>query len=240
MAALPTMPKLALYVSAARRYDLDAIRNLMADAVIIDLEASVPTDAKDAARVQMVRWLSGPTLARTTLVRINDLASALGAGDLTALAGMSGIAAIVLPQFCAKTILPAPFDTRPLWAMIESVDGLTWLESDDTTPDGLTGIIIGYKDLADDLGVAFDPASEVLGAIAMRILAAGRARRLACFDGVSMGDAGTIEAATIRGLQRGFDGLTYYAPAHLEIAQRAIADRQSTAMQARRNVDNAL
>ena len=240
MAAFPIMPMLALYLSAAHRYDLDAIRNLMADAVIIDLEASVPTDAKDAARAQMVRWLSGPPLARKSLVRINDLDSAPGAVDLTALAGLSGIAAIVLPQFSAKTILPAPFDTRPVWVMIESVDGLTWLESDHPTPDGLAGIIIGYKDLADDLGVAFDPASDVLGAMAMRILVAARARRLACFDGVSMGDAGAIKATTIRGLQRGFDGLTYYAPAHLEVARRAIADRLSTAMQADRNVDNAL
>ncbi|MCB1670516.1 MAG: CoA ester lyase [Pseudomonadales bacterium] len=59
---------------------------LPADALILDLEDSVPAAAKDAARTQVCDWLQEADFAgREKLVRINSLASDLGRMDLEAI-----------------------------------------------------------------------------------------------------------------------------------------------------------
>lgn len=217
-------PRVALYLSAAHDYDLDAVRAAGLDAVILDLEASVPAAARDTARARLGRWLAEPALARRVVVRVNDLATDDGARDLAALAGEAVVQALLLPGFSQASILPAPFDVRPLWVMIESAAGVAWLEGDQAASSAIEAAVIGYKDLAQDIGVAFDPAEASLAAMGPRILAAARQRGLACYDGVWPGTGPAVGEAARRSVAAGFDGITAYLPGHVPLIRRAIGD----------------
>lgn len=72
-----------------------------ADVVMLDLEDSVPLDAKDAARDQVIRTLlAQPPGKRTIAVRINGIDSAMGYRDLLDVVSNAGdrIGTVVVPK----------------------------------------------------------------------------------------------------------------------------------------------
>src|SRR5665811_765648 len=66
-----------------------------ADLVVVDLEDAVPEESKATARDTVVLWLSADGRAA---VRVNGTRSVHYQQDVTALAGLPGLAAVVVPM----------------------------------------------------------------------------------------------------------------------------------------------
>ena len=98
-----------------------------ADAVVLDLEDSVPAAAKDAARAAVcAAWPGLQPAARPRVLRINDPRTAAGADDLRALAQLQGLAGLMLPKAeSADTLaaVAAALPGVPILPLIESAAG---------------------------------------------------------------------------------------------------------------------
>jgi len=87
-----------LYMPGSNARALEKAKTLGADALILDLEDAVAPDAKEAARDLIVDAVNrGGYLNRYLIVRINDLKSVWGEGDLESIARCSPDA-ILLPK----------------------------------------------------------------------------------------------------------------------------------------------
>src|SRR5947207_9887206 len=90
------LPRSFLYVPANREKFLEKALSLPADALLFDLEDSVPSAEKANAR-QAVREY-GPKVSGRAWVRVNGFDSGLAEADLDAVIGIDGLAGIFLPK----------------------------------------------------------------------------------------------------------------------------------------------
>jgi citrate lyase subunit beta/citryl-CoA lyase len=154
-----------LYVPANREKFLDKALGLPADALLFDLEDSVPPAEKAHARAA-VREYAPKVAGMRAWVRPNALDTELGEADLDAVVGVAGIAGLFLPKV----------DSRD--------DVLRW--------DKLIGGLERARGLAADsikLVLSIESARGVLNACDMSV-AAGRVVSLA-FGGAQDGDLNT-------------------------------------------------
>ncbi len=118
-----------LLVPANRREMLDKPKSLLADAMMLDLEATIPGSEKARAREMARDYLSRATGERLW-VRVNGVATDLLSADLEAIVGAGQIEGIVLPKV----------ETA---AEVRQVDGLlAALERDRGIAPGQTGMIV--------------------------------------------------------------------------------------------------
>jgi citrate lyase subunit beta/citryl-CoA lyase len=117
-----------LLVNGARDHaEFDAALDSRADQVILDIEDAVDPKAKPEARASVVEYLSGQP-ARQAWVRINDHSTPFWADDVNALAGLPGLAGVMLAKTEAAEHVTETFDrlggsTRVL-ALVESALGI--------------------------------------------------------------------------------------------------------------------
>jgi citrate lyase subunit beta/citryl-CoA lyase len=175
-----------------------------ADAVIIDLEDAVAPPAKEAARAALRAWL---TPRQPVLVRINSADSAWFADDI-ALAGLPGVAGIVLPkaersediarlmQAGAEAVLP----------LVESALGLHHALELARQP-GVERLLFGSIDFSLDLGLT-ECAESLQYFRSQLVLASRLAGILPPVDGVSttLDDIDRIVADTLLARRYGFGG----------------------------------
>src|SRR5262245_60255353 len=90
-----------LYVPANREKFLDKALNLPADALLFDLEDSVPPAEKAQARAG-VREYAPKVPDQRAWVRPNALDTPFGEADLDAVIGVAGIAGLFLPKVDAR------------------------------------------------------------------------------------------------------------------------------------------
>jgi citrate lyase subunit beta/citryl-CoA lyase len=158
-----------------------------ADAVIIDLEDSVPSAGKARARDQMERALTETSHVVPVFVRINSPASSLAAGDVAA-AVSAGADGLVIPkaspghvsivdQLLASSATLARASTLPVVPLIESAAGVLAAAAVATAGRRVIALGLGGEDLAADLGVSRTPLGlELLysrGALVLAAAAAG-------------------------------------------------------------------
>ena len=89
-----SMLRTLLFVPGNRERMIEKARSVPADAIILDLEDSVPSAEKDSARAMTLAYLDGFALkGQRVLVRINPLSTDHAAVDIKAMvtAGLSGI-----------------------------------------------------------------------------------------------------------------------------------------------------
>lgn len=96
-----------------------------ADAVILDVEDAVDDSRKDQARDQVRDWIAR---GGSAWVRINDATTAAWAADVEALAGLSGLAGVVLAKTESAADVTETFRAlggrKPVVALIESALGI--------------------------------------------------------------------------------------------------------------------
>ncbi len=154
-----------------------------ADAVTVDLEDAVASDAKDGAREAM-RGARNAIAAATcpVIVRVNPEGSAFHAADLGALDGLA-LAAVMVPKVeSAATVRRVAAATgRPVLAMVESARGLAVARE---VAGAGARLVFGSFDYAADLGCAHS-RDALLSARAELVLASRIANAPAPIDGVT-------------------------------------------------------
>jgi citrate lyase beta subunit len=209
-----------LYLPANRESAVAKARILPADCVILDLEDAVQPDAKPAARDAAVAAMrAGGWGDREILLRVNALATPWAALDFAA-GKPAGFAAIVVPKVdsagdAARAVALA--GGLPVWAMIETPRGVIEAPAIAATP-GVTGLIAGMADLANDLHARPDAARTPLLFALSAIVMAARAAGVMVFDGVftDIRDPDGFDAEARQGLMLGFDGKTLIHPSQVE------------------------
>jgi citrate lyase subunit beta/citryl-CoA lyase len=206
-----------------------------ADEIVIDLEDAVAPAEKDAARANVVAFLADAPRDREIAVRVNAARTPWCHLDIVALAGLATPPdSVVLPKvetagdlaFIARLVDGAA-STRAVvpgvQALIESAAGLTALSSVCAEPAPLTGLILGYADLAASLGRSRSVSPETWGPAQERVIWAARAHALRATDGPYLGTRADddFQASVRRAAELGFDGKWVIHPSQIEVVNEA-------------------
>jgi citrate lyase subunit beta/citryl-CoA lyase len=227
---------------------LEKARTLDADSLILDLEDAVAPDAKVDARAQISAAVSaGGYGHREVIVRVNGLASAWGADDVAAIAGLP-LDGVCFPKIERAEEVIAAVDALdaaggradlPIWAMIETPRGVLNAASIASAHPRLAGLVMGTSDLAKELRAQHtaDRAPFVY-ALSHCVLAA-RAAGIAILDGVhlKLDDGDEFLAHCEQGRALGFDGKTLIHPRQLDAANRVFAPDAAAVAQAQAILD---
>ena len=209
-----------LYLPANRPSAIAKARTLAADAVILDLEDAVQSDAKADARAAAVATaLDRGWGDRALFLRVNGIGTPWHGDDLAA-AQTQGFAGIVVPKVDTAAEATDVVDRaggRPVLAMIESPAGVLNAAAIAATP-GVAGLIAGMADLAKALNCGADAnRMPLLYSLSIIVLAA-RAAGIACFDGVctEYRNEAAFRAEADQGKLLGFDGKTLIHPSQVD------------------------
>ncbi len=229
-----------LYIPASNTRALEKARNLSTDAIIFDLEDAVSIHEKEKARDTLAGALAeGGYGNRTRIVRINRLDTPWGRDDAQAVVDMQ-CDAVLLP----KVDTPAELDVLsgithelPIWAMIESVNGVLNV-LDITRHPKLEGIVMGTNDLASEMRVQHRPSRQPLMTALGNSLLAARAADIVALDGVynQFRDIEGLRRECEQGRDMGFDGKTLIHPGQIDTANEVFAPTEAEVDMARRYI----
>lgn len=148
-----------LVVGLTRADALNAAMQSGADAVVLDLESSVPLAEKAAARVLLRQWLpvrppAVPGVPRGPLLilRVNAPSTESGRDDLSRLSGLAGVDAVMIPRLECLSELSSvrrAFPAVPLIPTVGSVRGRQELPVLMTAPDVARVVMDGHGFAAD-------------------------------------------------------------------------------------------
>lgn len=229
------------YVPAHIRKYVESERILAADAVILDLQDSVPAAAKDDARGMAVE--AAATLAPKgpdILVRINT--GETGFRDLEAVVGPA-VSAIVVPdvrspadvralarkldQIEAEKVLTA--GATQLLLLVESAAGLTRMAAVARASSRIAALNLGNEDLAHDLGVKPDVAGLgvarqllVIAAVAAGVTPLGLIE-----SGAAFSDLQAYRALAERSRAAGSRGSSCIHPSQIEVLNEVFTPSQA-------------
>jgi citrate lyase subunit beta/citryl-CoA lyase len=226
---------------------------LEADEIVVDLEDSVASDAKDQAR-ELVGDLvvAERSLAVAVAVRINPLTSPWGERDVADLVERAGprIGSLVIPKVeSGEDVLAVdrllcsvgePARGVGLQALIETAGGILRAGEIAIGSPRLEALILGYADLAASLGRAPGPAPPEQWLHAQEtVLVAARAAGLQAIDGpyleIRDDDGLRLRAEHARAL--GFDGKWAVHPGQLGIINAAFTPVHEELVRARAILD---
>ena len=218
-----------------------------ADEVVLDLEDAVAPTNKDDARALVVEAINtiAPAPGTTISVRMNSIGSPWAADDLAALARTgSGLSSVVVPKVQGAADLETAASGlaghgATLQALIETPTGLTFLDDICSAVDELDGLIIGYADLAAELGREPGLPPHRWAAIQDRVLIAARTAGIAAIDGphLGTGDDDDFRHATRWVRELGFDGKWVIHPRQIGYVTEEFTPSQEVVEQARRILD---
>ncbi|KAI0136434.1 Pyruvate/Phosphoenolpyruvate kinase-like domain-containing protein [Xylariales sp. AK1849] len=239
-----------LYVPASSPRMLTKSLGLTSDNVTYDLEDSVtPTakpEARSALRSHLSHLSSRPSSISELAVRINAISTPYALDDLTSLAPLSNLDAIVIPKVNSASDLTfatdalrhlAPGRHGPgkdgnpvkLIALIESARAIMNLREICAASPYLSGLIFAAEDFALDLSITRTPSlSEFLYARSAIATAARAAELPSTIDLVCTsykGEEGIrrLEEECAGGKAMGFNGKQCIHPSQVETVQRLFA-----------------
>jgi citrate lyase beta subunit len=201
------------------------------DAVLVDLEDSVPPPLKEAARERVLAALADEDFfgGRVLVARCNHLSTPWGRDDLQVL-GEAGVACLAYPK-CdsaddvleAKELLAAAGAAPDLFLGIESALGVVNMATI-AQVDGVVGIGIGIGDFSADLGVPlYGPDGKVNDALAgprAQVAVVGRAFGLLSMDfpyAQDLRDLDEIRRQLEHSRRMGYVCASTFYPPHVEI-----------------------
>lgn len=182
-----------------------------ADAVVVDLEDSVPPDAK--ARAAQALGGAWPTLDPSrVLVRVNARGTPWHEDDLALCARLRPVAVMVPKAEHADDLQDAALQARAgergVLALVESAVGVANARAIAACP-AVGRLVLGHIDLMADLGLQCDADERELDAVRFELVLASRlAARPAPVDGVTtaIDDEPQLIHDTRRGQRFGFGG----------------------------------
>jgi citrate lyase subunit beta/citryl-CoA lyase len=140
-----------LFVAADDADAIDEALRTPADAVVADLEDSVPQSRKDAARTVLADFLAGPRSSSTLFVRVNALDTPHASRDLELVRTLRP-EAVLVPKATPEAVTSLDTLRLPLVAIVESAAGLRLAYEIAATP-GVVALALGANDLASALGL---------------------------------------------------------------------------------------
>lgn len=213
-----------LYVPGDRPEVVSKALHAGADAVIVDLEDAVSASRKEYARGATAELLGDGPHPVPVHVRVNALDSPWGGADLSALAGLRGLAGLRLPKITSPEQITATADRTAgvaLYALLESAIGVERAYEIARAHPALRGLSLGEADLRADLGVT---AESGLDWPRSRVVVAARAAGLAPPAQSVFPDIRNLEAlaeSCARGRALGFLGRAAIHPRQLPVIERA-------------------
>ncbi|MBI4494532.1 MAG: CoA ester lyase [Chloroflexi bacterium] len=244
-----------LFVPANRERFVAKVATLRPDAVILDLEDSIPADQKEAARSQARAALAHLAEAPfSRLIRVNSLASGLARADIRAVA-CPHLDGIVLPkaesaeQLREANMLLAQAEARAglslghvrLIPILETVRGVLRAEALAAAGPRIVAVVFGAEDYTLDVGgIRTREGLEVLYARA-HVVAAARAARVAVIDTpwTDLADQDGLWQEARLARQLGFSGKLCIHPSQIEPIHRAFTPTAEEVEAARRVVETA-
>jgi citrate lyase subunit beta/citryl-CoA lyase len=230
---------------------LEKARTLPADAIILDLEDSVPVGEKQSARAMVCEALQTGTYGPEVVVRINDLSTDFGRPDLEEVLCPS-VQAILLPK--AQTVddvhqvgtLVASLERQRglcarsvrLLLLVETALGVVNAHVMATADERVSALCLGGEDLSRDMGaIRTKEGIELVHARAQVVLAA-RAAGVCAVDTVftDLDDQTGLWAEAALARQLGYSGKLLIHPKQIEAVHQAFAPREEEIAYAHRVV----
>jgi citrate lyase subunit beta/citryl-CoA lyase len=230
-------PRSYLFVPGNRAERFAKAEASGAEAVILDLEDAVPAGEKGAAREAVAAWVVGHPGA---YVRINAAGTEWFDDDVGVLAGLPGVAGIVVPKAASLAdlvqIRRKGHADLALLPLIETMEGMDAMDAIAAMP-GVQRLLFGTIDFQLDMGIWGD--GEELDYFRSQMVAASRRGRLAApVDGVTtVTDApALITRAADRSRRFGFGAKLCIHPRQIDPVHRAFAPSPEQLEWARRVV----
>ncbi|KAM0330013.1 hypothetical protein ACHAQA_004182 [Verticillium albo-atrum] len=238
-----------LYVPSSSEKMLNKSLGLTSDNVTYDLEDSVTPARKPDARKQLRSFLSNQTSRPASIselaIRINAVETPFALDDLTTLAPLANVDAVVVPKVDSAADLTFVTDvlrhvaperhaegsTNPIKivALIESARSVMNLKEICNASPYLSGLVFAAEDFAKDLSITRSPSlNEFLYARSAIVTAARAAGLPSAIDLVCTsfrGDAGLqrLEEECLGGKSMGFNGKQCIHPTQVELVQKLFA-----------------
>jgi citrate lyase subunit beta/citryl-CoA lyase len=225
MSVRPT-PTTLLFVPGDRAERFDKAVASGADAVIIDLEDSVPPAAKTRARAAVASWLAH----HRAYVRVNPARTGDFSDDVEMLGSAEGVAGLVLPKAEAPDdvdrLQEGVRSDAPIVALIESAAGLVGAAAIAAHPR-VALLAFGNLDFAADCGMTVTGPEELeLLSARSHLVHVSRAAGLpGPIEGVTA-DVSTDDAAlrdSLRAVRLGFSGKLCVHPRQVPVVAGAFA-----------------
>lgn len=200
-----------------------------ADAVILDLEDSVPLQAKAEARDAVRQaWPQCQTAHTALVVRINSPETACGLQDMAALQGLPQLAALMVPKCESAATLAQVAQTCagvPSLPLIESAGGFLALREIARAPQ-VARLVVGHIDFLADTGMQVSEDQRELDPLRFEVAMCTRQAGLApAVDGVtvSVDDEALIRRDTERALRFGFGAKLCIHPRQVGVVHASFA-----------------
>lgn len=224
-----------LYVPGCSMRYLNKARTLRVDSVILDLGDPILVELKEESRRNVVEAvLAGGFGRREVVVRVNDLDSPWGRGDVQAVAGI-GADAVLFPNVESKADVleglslldGAGGKHLPIMVMIESPIGVLRAEEIASASERIACIVMATGDLLNQLHGRRTPDRIAVVHSLSRVLLAGRAYDRAVVDGIStdLKDMQSFEYACRLARDLGFDGKSLVHPFQLPYCNDAFTPK---------------
>lgn len=208
------------------------VPSIPADAVLLDIEDSVPSDRKREARDAVARLVASPApeLAdRVLLPRVNSLETEHGEADLTALA-RAGAALVAYPKVrTARELAEVRLILRSAGAdpwlvpVIETARAVIEIDQIARMPR-IAGFLFGPYDLATDVGFTSHYEGQLFADAycyaKSKLVLAGAAFGIPAFDMVSvpeLRDLTLVRTTAGHARRMGFAGMATFYPPHVEV-----------------------
>lgn len=211
----------ALFVPATRPDRFPKAAASGADAVIVDLEDSVPPERKAGARQTLAHYAQAHVGERLW-VRINDGSTPWFEEDLALCRALPSVVGIVLPKAQkAEHVYIVSGAGKPLIPVIESAAGLRELDRI-AAANGVLRLSFGILDLMVELGTrpGTQAAQLVLNQIRFQILVASRMNGLASpLDAIhaDLSDLAGLAATAHVARDLGFGGMLCVHPSQVRV-----------------------
>ncbi len=224
----------------AKAVDVDA------SGIIIDLEDGVAQKDKDLARNNVINYLSSRENKKIiTLIRINHLTTQAGLEDLLALSRSTiYFDALIHPKTespeeinAISEILEKKHNALPIFALIETSQGLTDIDRIVENSTHLAGLMFGAADYAVDVNSAITLNALLLAR--MKIVQAAALKKLASYDSPYFdfhNDAGLVDE-TSHVKELGFTGKAAIHPKQIDLIKKTFKPTDEAYQEAQAMID---
>lgn len=232
-----------LFVPCNRPERFDKALHSGADAVVLDLEDSVPSHEKPAAREALAAaWHDLRRSGVLLVVRSNCHGSAAWLDDLALFQRLPGLEALMVPKAESSdmvTSIRAASERVLILPLIETAAGFDSVKSIAGAP-GVLRLVVGHLDFMADTGITCDQQELELAPLRFAVTMATRLHSLApAIDGVTVqtSDEARLVEDTMRARRFGFGGKLCIHPRQIAVVHEALAPTPAELDWARRVVE---